>query len=286
MHIDWSSLQTVEALVRLGTVQGAAQALGLRHSSVSRRVDALERSLGVPLFTRGARLVPTAVALDISARAAHMLQHAQSVEALVAGQHRAREGRVVVTTSDVLAPLLFSAIAGLEAHRFEVLVGDDVSALAPGVIDMALRPSHDPGSSLQGRRLGALRLGVYRTRGGASTWVQPSPSLRAKASMRWWRVVPEDEGRVVCNSLLAMRDACLAGLGKAVLPSFLARGQPRLKLERELTEGTPVWLLSPSVRGGDAALRRLRERLATELKRYGAFVSNTTTRAADEKNST
>ena len=45
MHITWDDLQTVEALVRAGSVVGAARELSLRHSSISRRVDVLERSL-------------------------------------------------------------------------------------------------------------------------------------------------------------------------------------------------------------------------------------------------
>lgn len=261
MHIEWNDLQTVEALVRIGTVQGAANELALRHSSVSRRIEALEKSLGEPLFVRGARLTPTPLAKELSERAAQMRAESQRVDALVNGARRAREGKVVVTTSDVLAPLLFSGLAQVEA-QFEVLISDAVSALTPGSIDLALRPSHDPEGGLKGRRLGLLKLGVYRARGSASTWVQPSASLREKSSMRWWREVPQEPSRVTCDSLLAMRDACLAGLGLAVLPSFLVKDQPRLKLERELEGGTPVWLLAPSV-GGNAPLR---ERLATALR--------------------
>lgn len=261
MHIEWNDLQTVEALVRVGTVQGAANELGLRHSSVSRRVDALEKSLGEPLFVRGARLTPTPLARELSERAAQMRVESQRVDALVNGSRRAREGKVVVTTSDVLAPLLFAGLAQVEA-QFEVLISDAVSALTPGAVDLALRPSHDPEGGLKGRRLGLLKLGVYRTRGGASTWVQPSSTLREKTSMRWWREVPQEPARVTCDSLLAMRDACLSGLGLAVFPTFLAKDQPRLKLERELPGGTPVWLLAPAA-GGNATLR---ERLAASLR--------------------
>ncbi|MGV3621544.1 MAG: LysR family transcriptional regulator [Archangium sp.] len=260
MHIDWNELQTVEALVRLGTVQGAAAELSLRHSSISRRIEALESKLGATLFVRGARLMPTLLAKELSARVALMRASALQAEALVTASHRAKEGKVVVTTSDVLAPLLFAGLANVDA-QFEVLVSDEVSALTPGQVDLALRPSHEPDGGLKGRRLGLLRLGVYRARGSASGWVQPSASLRAKTSMRWWREVPNEPSRVTCDSLLAMRDACLAGLGLAVFPTFLAKDQPRLRLERELPGGTPVWLLSAG--SGDATVR---ERLAKSLR--------------------
>lgn len=261
MHIEWNDLQTVEALIRTGTVQGAAAELSLRHSSVSRRIEALESLLSEPLFIRGARLTPTPFALQLAERATQMRIEAARVEALVSGSRRARDGKVVVTTSDVLAPLLFAGLANIDA-QFEVVISDAVSTLTPGQVDLALRPSHDPDGELKGRKLGMLKLGVYRAKGGAASWVQPSASLRAKTSMRWWREVPQEPGRVSCDSLLAMRDACLAGLGRAVFPTFLAKDQPRLKLERELSEGTPVWLLAAPI-GGDA---KLRERLATALR--------------------
>ncbi|MBX3129351.1 MAG: LysR family transcriptional regulator [Polyangiaceae bacterium] len=46
MHIAWEDLQTLEALVRRGSVEAAGRELGLRHSTVSRRISALEGRLG------------------------------------------------------------------------------------------------------------------------------------------------------------------------------------------------------------------------------------------------
>lgn len=265
MHIDWSGLQTVEALVRVGGVQAAAAELGLRHTTVSRRVEALERGLGVTLFIRGPRLVPTPLARELAQRAAAMRPVAAEVNDLLSHARRATEGRLVVATSDVLAPLLFSALAKEDLPHVEVRVSDAVADLAPGVVDVALRPGHEPAAGLRGRQLGRLRLGVFRAPGSADAWVQPTMALRGKRSMRWWRAVPEaGAARVSCDSLAAMRDACAAGLGRAVLPVFLARATPRLRLERELDDTTPVWLLTAPVRGEEA--KALRERLAKALR--------------------
>lgn len=263
MHIDWSALQTVEALVRLGGVEAAAEELGLRHTSVSRRVAALEEALGVPLFTRGARLTPTPLAKALAQRVAAMRPIAGDVEALIAQTRRAAEHRVVVTTSDVLAPLLFRALSAARLPHVEVRVSDTVAELLPGAVDIALRPVHEPHAGLRGRLLGRLRMGVFRAPGGADAWVTPSESLRARKSMRWWRAVPGDAvSRLTCDSLLAMRDACAAGLGRAVLPVFLAA--PKLRLERALDDTTPVWLLAAPARSDEA--RALRDGLATALR--------------------
>ena len=271
MHIAWDDLQTVEALVRTGSVVGAARELSLRHSSISRRIDALERALGVPLFLRGATLRPTPLGLAIAERADRMRPHALDVGALIEEQRRARAGRIVITTNEVLASLLFGALRTCGfTQRVQARISESELALEPGVTDLALRPSHTPGGALRGQQLGRLRLGVFRARAtpqDLAAWVLPSANLRTRSSMRWWKAVPEDaEALVECDTLLGIRDACVAGLGRSVLPALLAEGDPRLVLEEELPGGPPVWLLSAATRRADAALRRARESLVEALR--------------------
>ncbi|HEY1097699.1 MAG TPA: LysR family transcriptional regulator, partial [Myxococcota bacterium] len=221
MHIEWNDLQTIAALVRAGTIEGAARALGLTHPSVSRRLTAIETRLSTSLFVRGPRLVPTPLALQIAEHAHAMQQGAADVDALLAAEHRRRDGRFVVTTNDVLAPLLFRALAAVPQLQVEVVVGDTELVLGPGQVDLALRPGHDDQDpSLRGRRLGQLQLGVFDVVASAGVgdmhrcWVRPDDALRARRSMRWWRHIPDEvEHRVTCNTLLGVRDACAAGLG-------------------------------------------------------------------------
>ncbi|MFY2556925.1 LysR family transcriptional regulator [Corallococcus terminator] len=199
---------------------------------------------------------------------------AREIEDFVGSERRGRERTLVITTSDVLAPLLFLALAKARpVQAVEVLVSDDELELLPGQVDLALRPGQNPSGSLRGRRLGRLKVGVYRARGGASGWLQPSVGLRAKSSMGWWREVPKDvPGAVTCGSLLAMRDACCVGLGRAALPSFLAHGDARLQLEKELDGGPPLWLLAPMARGIPKELREAQQELFSALRATeGAF---------------
>src|SRR4051794_10378369 len=53
MHsLDWNDLRYFLAVCRAGTLVGAARDLRVQHSTVGRRVEALEAALGVTLFTR------------------------------------------------------------------------------------------------------------------------------------------------------------------------------------------------------------------------------------------
>lgn len=268
MHLRWDDLQTVEALVRTGTVLAAARELDLRHTSVSRRVDALERSLGAPLFLRGARLKPTPLALRIAEKASLMAREASRIDALLEDERRGRAQELSITTNDVLASLLFSALAKAELGRsVSVHVTDVERDLAPGVTDLALRPGSQPSGSLRGWKLGRLLVGVYRARRARDAWIHPAPGLRERASMKWWRVVPpRPAGGLECDSLLAMRDACVAGLGRAVLPAALARRDARLELVETLDDGPPLWLLASATRRSDAALQATASRLMTALR--------------------
>ncbi|MFO0726420.1 MAG: LysR family transcriptional regulator [Myxococcota bacterium] len=268
MHMSWDEIQTIEALVRAGSVEAAGRELSLRHSSVSRRIAALEGRYGAALFVRGARLLPTPLALEIAQRAGPMREQANQVEGLLASEHRGRQQRVVITTSDVLAPLLFLALSNSAlAHSVEVLVTDQELELLPGRVDLALRPKHEPRGALRGRRLGRLRIGIYGSSKGTASWILPSATLRARTSMRWWRHLPQDTpGAVWCDSLLGLRDACSAGLGRAAFPCFLAQGDPRLRLERELDGGPPLWLLAPAAREVAQGLKETQESLFRALR--------------------
>ena len=51
---QWDDLRYFLAVARTGRLLRAGKALGVRHTTVGRRVDALERGLGVQLFHRTA----------------------------------------------------------------------------------------------------------------------------------------------------------------------------------------------------------------------------------------
>ena len=120
MHIDWSGLQTVEALVRLGGVQAAAAELGLRHTSISRRVAALEASLGVPLFTRGARLKATPMARALAQRAGELVDKA-ALTRLALGRELERYDRSIDVHVSRLRHKLAEASA--QAPRIDAVRG-------------------------------------------------------------------------------------------------------------------------------------------------------------------
>ena len=194
------------------------------------------------------------------------------MERTVRAEQRARAERVVITTNDALTPLVLNALSTCQLEsRVKLVVSDQESALEPGVTDLAVRPSNQPRTALRGSRAGRLRIGIYRSPAldpNSRYWVLPSSALRTRASMRWLRAVPAGApSRVECDSVLAMRDACVAGLGRAALPACLVIDDERVVHEGDVERGTPVWVLAPGTRWADKRLKRLAQTLAKELRR-------------------
>ena len=81
--MDWDHLRFFAALAQTGTLASAARALGVEHTTVARRIQALEQQLGYPLFVRvssghklseaGKQLLPVAQAMEQAARGVERL---------------------------------------------------------------------------------------------------------------------------------------------------------------------------------------------------------------------
>ena len=91
--------------------------------------------------------------------------------------------------------------------------------------------------------------------------------MQRRATLRWLRRIPEGARVAVeCDRLLALRDACVAGLGRAILPCFLATDEAQLERVSLLDEGTPLWLFVATTARSDPAQRAFLEQLARALK--------------------
>ena len=80
--MDWNNLRYFLELARTGTLAGAARRLGVEHTTVSRRIQALEKEVGEMLFAReagGHRLTEAG---------RHLLPGVEAMEAAVLGVER------------------------------------------------------------------------------------------------------------------------------------------------------------------------------------------------------
>src|SRR5947207_11312722 len=145
MHnVNWDALQAFLAVARTGRISAAARRLDVEHTTISRRIAALEATLGVPLFYR----TNTGYTLTAHGRAA--LTQAEAMEhAALALTARAREasgtvaGRVRVAmapefASHWLAPRLTTFHSDYPQIDVHILVGTRQRDLTRGEAELAV----------------------------------------------------------------------------------------------------------------------------------------------------
>jgi len=245
---DWNDYRYFLALARVGTLAGAARELGVEHTTVSRRIAALETTLAVKLFVR----TPDGFVLTEPGRAVlgHVETASNAFAAVerVASEDDALRGTVRLTTSEGFSPYVIKALPELRARHPDILVdvlaGNTVFDLTRREADLALRIAITPQPDLIARKLGVLGWGVYASDGYVQSAGMPASTQDlanrdviafdeslSKIPGALWITEHGKAARIVMrsNSIVAALNAALAGLGLAVLPCFLAAREPSLR---------------------------------------------------------
>lgn len=255
-------LRLLRAVAETGSLVAAARRLGVNHASAWRRLQNLERRLGVRLFERGRRSYAPTPAGEIALSAAERLtQDLDDLIRFLAGQDARTTGLVRLTTTEGLLELIAPALAALAREqpglRLEVRISNAAFTLTRRDADVALRAAPAPPEHLVARRLAEVATAAYAAPGQLAgrerpgprdlDWLGPDESLAHLPSSRWL-AEEVDAARVVlrASSLTALRAAACAGVGATFLPCFL--GDPDARLVRVLPPvealRSTLWLLT------------------------------------------
>lgn len=164
--IIWDDVRAFLAVARHGTLTAAAGALGIGIATLSRRVDRLENSLGVPLFVRqqsGYQL--TEEGSELPDRGEALEQAALAFES-AGGREAQLTGRVRLATAENLASGLIlprlPEFRRLHPRLMVELVTDIVTVnVHRRDADLALRMVKPERGNVTIRRLGTLGYGLY-----------------------------------------------------------------------------------------------------------------------------
>ena len=262
-------------VVAAGGITAAAERLGLRKSTVSRRLAALEERLGVRLLERNTRrLRLTEVGRDYHAQCARLVAEARAVNRALGATRVTPQGTLRIATLSLLGELLTPLIAELLLRhallRVEVSLAEAHVDLIAEEYDVALRTGPLADSSMVARRLGRLRTGYYASPAYLSRHGTPrtASELRQHACVllaepgtdevwffgegRGAKSLPVT-GRLRVPSVRAGQAAARAGLGVVRLPASLVADDVRggvlvPVLENETPPGIPVFAVYPSSR--------------------------------------
>ncbi len=247
--LDYPALAAIAAVIREGSFERAAAALGVTPSAVSQRVRALEERLGAVLVVRGQPCLPTPAGARICAHVERVrLLEGEVVAALPALESAGgeREGRVTVrmaVNADSLGtwfPPAAAAFAEATGALLDLVLDDEAHTadrLRSGEVLAAVTADPAPVQGCRTRPLGALRYAATASpafvaqhfpRGVDAGGLALAPVLRFdrrdRLQARWMREAVGAELAAPTHqapSTQAFVDLALAGLGWCMNPLSL-----------------------------------------------------------------
>ncbi len=244
--VDWDDLRIFLAAVRAKTLAGAARALGVEHTTVGRRLTALERAVKAPLVLRGPeglRLTP------LGQHLAPLVAEVDRAVAAVTGAVTAQRLRVRLAVPSGLAGLFAPGLARLSREHpglsIELAGASRPVDLEAGEADLAVRDGAISDADLIARKLCDTGFALYASADYLAR--RPAPidpedlrghdviafhsGLARAPAARWL------EGRLGGASVVLrgremteILAAAKSGAGLAVLPCFM--GDDERSLER------------------------------------------------------
>ena len=232
--MDWDNLRYFLELARAGTLAAAARRLAVEHTTVSRRIQALEKQMGAALFAReagghrlteaGRQLLPVVEAMESAVMGA---------ERAAPASHEGPSGLVRVGATEgfgtlILAPHLAQLTRKHPHLSIDLLALPRMLHLSRREADIVISLERPTRGSVIVSRLSDYSLYLY----GQREYLARQPERFAFRS----------------TSITAQYEAVRAGAGLAVLPAFLADRDPVLTrvLPQEGQFTRTFWMSMPS----------------------------------------
>ena len=267
--MDWDNLRFFLELARSGTLVGASRRLAVDHTTVARRIQALEKEIGTALFSResdghrlteaGRRLQPQVEAMESAFLA---------VESAAPASNEGLSGLVRIGATEgfgtvVLAPqlalfaqqhprlvidlLAMPRLVHLSRREADIVISLERPARGPVVVtkltDYVLR--------LYASKTYLAKHGAIRTRDDlrGHTFVSYVDDLLFSKELQYLdELYKPDSFALRSTSILAQHQATAAGAGIAVLPAFIAERDKSLQrvLPREANFTRTFWMSVPA----------------------------------------
>ncbi|SNY90539.1 transcriptional regulator, LysR family [Cohaesibacter sp. ES.047] len=274
---NWDDSRIFLALAREGTLSGAAKHLHTGIATVSRRIERMENALGIPLFLRhqsgyrltdqGAAMLPRIEAIELAAlNMQHQVEKQSGIEGFVR----------VACFESLITPFIIPALTPLLGDNpgldIELVFHTSVVNIHRHDADLALRMIWPERGNLLVRQLASMGFGLY----GAD---EKTPSQRfitwpemedLTLPLAWSRAFGAMDGpRLAVNTLNGQLEAVRKGIGRAVLPHFLARKAGLHLISNTLPNGKlmqrPVYLVTHANLAASRRVQTVSQAISDEI---------------------
>lgn len=233
--LSWDDLRLFLAIVRAGTLTGAAKAEGLSQPTLGRRLQQIEAQAGQPLLQRsGGRFVPTEAGRIAAAAAMRMEEEAQALDRRLYASGQALSGLLRLSSSEwfarhVLTPRLVSFRALYPGVVIELIAETRLLGLDRRDADVVFRFRRFEEQGVLQRHFAHVDYGAFASTdiarrlssadAGSVALIAMDTALADLADVEW--LVARTPGSGIgfrSNSRDIQAHACAGGSGIAVLP--------------------------------------------------------------------
>jgi DNA-binding transcriptional LysR family regulator len=284
---DWNGIAEMVAVSDAGSFAGAARALGVSTSHVSRAIALLESRLQAPLFYRTTRQVRlTDLGAGLVEQFRSIIRNRDEALAWAAGDGEPH-GEIRLSCPVALGERYVAPIVRRYTAQYPLvsitmdLTNRVIDPIAEGY-DLVIRTGKLSDSRLAGIKLASRALILcacpeyIRRRGGPASVADLDRYECLVGSAQLWQfqyqgssLSHRPNGRWRCNSGAAVLDAALGGMGICQLPAFYIIGHLGSRLVELLPEyrapEEPIWAAYPKRLHVAPKIRNLIESIAVNL---------------------
>ena len=282
--MNWNDLRYFLALCRERSASQAAKSLGVNHTTVARRIAALEEDLGTRLFDKQTDgFAMTQAAENMYELALRMEEQAQAIDREIFGQDAELKGLLKLTVAhDFAERVIVSRLLAFQQIYpridLQLLTTTGLIDLAAREADIAVRLTDKPPEYLVGRQVLPLRHGIYASPKYLSRADHPAKVVLFRDGKKRpeWVVehFPDAETALQLDDVSTMVGAVRNHMGLARLPCYIGDLEPGVRrLELRLTPSTwGVWVLSHVDLRSTARVRVCRDFLFETLEQHRALI--------------
>jgi DNA-binding transcriptional LysR family regulator len=263
MELEWNDLTVILAICRAGSLSGAARILGQNHSTIFRRINAIEEKTGARFFER----LPDGYAMTEAGET--VMRYAERIEAEVhalsrevLGQDMRLQGKIRLTAPEgittQIAPRLIAEFCRLHPNvSIEITGGSPAVDLSRREADVAIRATSNPPDTSLGRKVCNFRFGIYASphylKQHKDKPLQEHNWCLIQGTVDWlvpliWKKKAQGERQTIFSSgtSLAVLNAAAEGMGVTMMPCYLGDADNRLIRVGEPLEALTIelWILT------------------------------------------
>ncbi|MGE8538830.1 MAG: LysR family transcriptional regulator [Acinetobacter sp.] len=263
MKVDWDHLRFFLVLARAKTLTNAARLIGVEHSTVARRIQALENTLGTQLFKR------EATGYELTSEGQALVPRVEQMEQSfiqIDKRHDPLQGRVRIGAPEGFGTAFLARLLAEFSQHYPALTIDLIPVpktikLSHREADIVISIDRPKSGPYIITRLSNYCLKLY----GSKDYLQQNPPIKGIEDLTQHRFVDYIDDLVyssalyslerlplqvtACfrsNSILAQQIAVSAGAGLAILPRFIAHEKAELQevLSDQVSFSHTFWMLT------------------------------------------